>query len=95
MGFGDKVKKFVGGKSKEKFGCQQGPDGKLLCESFREFEDGTKQPLAEMQFEFDAHCHGVATHMEEHESGALDKLEKKAFKRIQDKCKSIQKPGDY
>lgn len=89
------LKKFLPKKSKEKFSCEQGPDGKVICQSFREFEDGTRQQLAEMQFEFGADCRGVATHMEEHESGALDKLEKKAYKRIQDKCKSIPKPGDY
>lgn len=82
-------------KGKEKFSCQQEQDGKVVCRSFRELDDGTRQPLAEMHFEFDGACRGVATHMSEDEPGALEKLEKKAYKRIQDKCKSTPKPGDY
>ena len=89
----NKAKKFFGGKSKEKFECNQGPDGKLVCKSFREHEDGTNQPLAEIHFEFDASCQGIATAMHEDEVGALEKLEKKVYKRIKDKCK--QKPSDY
>lgn len=95
MGAIDKVKKFIGGKSKEKFSCERGADGKIHCASFREFEDGTRQTLAEIDYEFDATCHPLATRMDEHESGALDRLEKKSVPRMQEKCKSIQKPSDY
>lgn len=95
MGVVDKAKKMVGKKSKEKFSCEQDQSGKVICKSFREFEDGTRTPLAEMHFEFDGQCKGIATHMSEEEAGALDKLEKKAYKRIQEKCKSIEKPSDY
>ena len=81
-------------KNKEKFTCEQGQDGSVVCKSFRELEDGNRMPLAEMHFQFTGDCQGVATHMEEHEDGALEKLEKKAYKRIQDKCKSSL-PSDY
>jgi len=81
-------------RGKERFVCEQSQDGKVVCKSFRESDDGMREPLAEMQFQFDGQCQGVATHMEEHESGALEKLEKKAYKRIQDKCKNISLPND-
>ncbi len=82
-------------KSKEKFSCEQDKQtGAVVCKSFREFEDGTQTPLAEMHFEFTADCKGVPTHMQENEEGALGRLEKKAYKRIQDKCKG-NKPQDY
>ena len=82
-------------RGKEKFSCEQGQDGKVVCKSFREFEDGTKTELAGMEFSFDGTCKGVADSMWENEEGALTKLEKKAYKRIQDKCKSSQVPQDY
>jgi len=82
-------------KGKEKFSCQQGEDGKLHCRSFREFEDGTRVELAGIDFSFDANCRGVADSMWENEPGALDKLEKKSYKRLQEKCKTINKPSDY
>lgn len=81
-------------RGREKFSCEQGQDGKVVCRSFREHEDGTRQSMAEMHFEFGGDCQGVATHMSEDEPGALERLEKKAYKRIQDKCKS-SKPSDY
>lgn len=80
---------------KEKFECSQDQAGKVICKSFREFEDGTRTNLAEMHFEFDGRCKGVATFMNEDEEGALKKLEKKAYQRIQNKCKNIEKPEDF
>ena len=83
-------------RSKEKFSCEQDKEtGAVHCQSFREHEDGTRESLAEMQFEFDAGCKGVPTHMSENEDGALARLEKKAYKRIQDKCRGNSKPSDY
>lgn len=90
------LKKLLPKKSKEKFECQQDQAGKVVCRSFREFEDGTRQELAGIDFEFDAQCKGIATDMFENEDGALDRLEKKSVTRLREKCKSIQgKPEDY
>ncbi len=80
-------------RGKEKFSCEQSPDGKVVCRSFREHEDGTREETAGMEFQFDGTCQGVATNLWENEEGALEKLEKRAYKRIKDKCKST--PHDY
>ncbi|MHA1329738.1 MAG: hypothetical protein ACTSR2_01550 [Candidatus Hodarchaeales archaeon] len=83
-------------KKRERFECHQDPQtGKIKCRSYREFEDGTRQELAGIDFEFDAECRGVATDMWENEPGALEKLEKKAVPRLKEKCKIVNKPKDY
>jgi hypothetical protein len=82
-------------RGKEKFQCTQDQSGKLMCRSFREFEDGTREELAGIDFSFDANCKGVADAMWENEPGALDRLEKKAYNRIQEKCRSTKNPSDY
>lgn len=89
------IRNFLPKKGKEKFECHTGEDGKVQCRSFRQFEDGTRTETASMDFEFGSDCQGMATSMQENEPGALDKLEKKAYKRIQSKCKSAIKPSDY
>lgn len=89
------LKNLLPKRGKEKFDCRQDEGGRVICRSFREFDDGTRTELAGMDFSFDGQCNGVADVMFENEDGALSRLEKKAFKRIQDKCKSIQKPEDY
>jgi len=82
-------------KKKERFECHQDQAGKIKCRMFRELEDGTRQELAGIDFEFDANCKGVATDMWENEPGALDKLEKKSVPRLREKCKIKNKPSDY
>ena len=94
MGIIEKTKKLIGGNSKKRFECNQGEDGKIVCESFREFDDGTRENLAEIEFQFDGQCHGVATHFEENKEGELKELENKVVGRLKEKCKTT-KPGDY
>jgi len=82
-------------RKKERFECQQDETGKIRCRSYREFEDGTRQELAGIDFEFTADCQGIATNMWENEPGALDKLEKKSVPRLKEKCKIKNRPSDY
>ncbi|MBU0959423.1 MAG: hypothetical protein KKB31_05755, partial [Nanoarchaeota archaeon] len=61
-------------RGKEKFQCEQDKQtGAVHCQSFREHEDGTREALAEEQFEFTGDCQGVATQMSENEPGALER----------------------
>jgi hypothetical protein len=83
------------GKANRRFSCQQDPQTKAIhCESYKEFEDGTRTSLAEADFQFDADCKPVPTNLVEHEEGELIKLEKKALPLLKTKCKGT-KPGDY
>lgn len=95
MGVMDKVRGKFGKKSREKFECVPSEDGSVACRLFREFDDKSQQELASESFRMDQNCVGIANSMIEHEPGALDRLEKKAYKRIRDKCKTTNKPQDY
>lgn len=95
MGFLKKARRMMGGDD-SKFECHQDQAGKVKCRSFREFEDGTRQELAGIDFEFGSDCKKIATDMFENEDGELEKLEKKAVGKIIEKCRTKQnQPSDY
>ena len=95
MGAFDNIKKSLGGNSKEKMKCEQDPQtGLVRCELNREMEDGTSTNLASFDLQFNEQCQGIPINMQENEPGALDRLEKKAYKRIREKCIG-KKPSDY
>jgi len=94
MGIKDKIGNLFK-KGKDIGQCHQDSEtGKVICKSIREHEDGTRQELAGVEFEFDGDCKGVATDMWENEPGELDKLEKKFVPRLQKICVK-NKPQDY
>ncbi len=79
---------------KEEMKCRQDPNTKeLSCKSFIENKDGTRVDLASLKAKADAQCNPVITEAEEHQPGALDRLEKKVTPRLIGKCKAT--PSDY
>lgn len=92
-----KLPSIGGKKSKRVFTCQQDPNTReVICRSFREFEDNTRQELAGMNFQFDGMCNAVPTNVFEHEDGELEKLDKRTRPLLRAKCRTIENlPTDY
>lgn len=77
-----------------KFKCRQDANTKeLVCSSFRENKDGTKEVLASLRARVDAQCNPVITDIEEHSPGEFEKLEKKVVNRLVGSCKKT--PSDF
>lgn len=88
-----KVPKFGGNR---KLKCSQDPNTKqVICHSYREHKDGTRQELASLKAQVDGSCIPTVTEMSEQEEGELKKLEDKVVGRITAKCKKTNVPDDY
>lgn len=80
-------------KQKKQFSCNQDSQtGVISCESFRQFDDGGRESLAKAEFQFDAQCRPIPTHLEGQE-GELENLRKWVMPMLRTKCKNL--PKDY
>ena len=94
MGIKETYRKIVGEKKKERWSCKEEQPGVITCKSWREHAEGNEE-LARFDVAIDGQCKGYPQNMEEFEPGSLEKLEKSAWHKIQQKCQSAKKPEDY
>lgn len=78
-------------KEKKTMSCNQDPQtGAVHCESFREFEDGTRESLAGADWQFDGQCNAIPTNVWENEQGEMDSLVKKSMPLLKNKCRGTR-----